>query len=370
MGRARIAIFVAIVQAILLLGHWFVYATWIALWPKADLSGISALQVTFALLSVSFVAASLLAWRYTHVLVRLFYTIAAVWLGIGNFLLIAACVCWMILGAAKLFGLHVNRQTLAVTLFSLAVLASLYGIVNAMWIRVNRVGIKLPHRPESWRGRVAALVSDAHLGHVRGHRFANRIVSMLKRLRPDIVFIAGDWYDGTAADLQKLAEPWTKLSTPLGAYFAAGNHEEFSDHTKYLDALQRSGVRVLNNEKVMIDGVQVVGVHHADAADAQHLRPILQRAALNRDQASILLTHAPDNLHVAEEEGVSLQLSGHTHGGQIFPWTWAAARVYRQFAYGLRRLGNLTVYTSNGVGTWGPPLRVGTQSEIVLIQFE
>src|SRR5438046_279240 len=93
MNAARIAIFVAIVQAILLLGHWIVYETWIALWTAAAPSGISALQVTVALLSVSFVAASLLAWRYTHVLVRLFYKIAAVWLGIGNFLLVAACLC-------------------------------------------------------------------------------------------------------------------------------------------------------------------------------------------------------------------------------------------------------------------------------------
>src|SRR5207249_3317775 len=99
----------------------------------------------------------------------------------------------------------------------------------------------------------------------------------------------------------------------------------------------------------------IVGVHHTDSADAKRLRPILQRAAINRDQASILLTHAPDNLYVAEEEGVSLQLSGHTHGGQFFPWTWSAARVYRQFVYGLRPLGNLIVYTSSGVGTWGPP---------------
>jgi predicted MPP superfamily phosphohydrolase len=217
---------------------------------------------------------------------------------------------------------------------------------------------------------MAALVSDAHLGHVRGPGFARRIVSMINRLRPDIVFIAGDWYDGTAADLHRLAEPWNELSVPLGAYFIAGNHEEFSDHTKYLEALKQSGIRVLNNEKVTVDGLQLVGVHHGDSADAQRLRSILQRAALERDQASVLLTHAPENLHVAEEEGISLQLSGHTHAGQFFPWTWAAARVYRQFVYGLSRLGNLMVYTSSGVGTWGPPLRVGTQSEIVLIQFE
>src|ERR1041385_6994442 len=108
MKLARIAIFVAIVQAILFLGHWFVYATWIALWPA---SSVTVLQVIFALLSVSFVAASFLAWRYTHWLVRLFYTIAAVWLGFGNFLLVAGCVCWIVLGAAGLWGMHVHRQS-------------------------------------------------------------------------------------------------------------------------------------------------------------------------------------------------------------------------------------------------------------------
>ena len=184
------------------------------------------------------------------------------------------------------------------------------------------------------------------------------------------MFIAGDWYDGTAADVRRLAEPWRWLAAPLGAYFAAGNHEEFSDHTKYLGAMKESGVRVLNNEKVTVDGLQVVDVHHGDSTDPRRLRPILQHAALDRDQPSILLTHAPDSLRVAEEEGVSLQLSGHTHGGQFFPWTWVASRVYGEFVYGLKRLGNLLVYTSSGAGTWGPPLRVGTRPEIVLIQFE
>ena len=101
-----------------------------------------------------------------------------------------------------------------------------------------------------------------------------------------------------------------------------------------------------------------------------HLRSILRRAELDRERASILLTHAPSGLPIAEEEGISLQLSGHTHGGQIFPFTWIVSRVWGQFTYGLKRLGNLLVYTSSGTGTWGPPMRVGTKPEIVLIEFE
>ena len=362
--------FVAIVQAILFLGHWFVYQTWIAFWQATDSPGISPLQVTFTLLSVSFVAASLLAWRYSGLVTRVFYTLSAVWLGVGSFLLLAAFACWVLYAAVGLFGLGLDRRAVVAPLFGIAVLVSLYGIVNAMRVRVHRINIQLPNLPPSWRSRVAALVSDTHLGHVRGYRFARRIISMLNRLRPDIVFIAGDWYDGTAADLQRLAEPWRNLSAPLGAYFAAGNHEEFSDHTKYLDALKESGVHVLNNEKATVDGLQIVGAHYGDSTDAQHLRSILQQAALDRDRASILLTHAPNSLSVAEEEGISLQLSGHTHSGQFFPWTWIASRVYGQFVYGLKRLGNLMVYTSSGAGTWGPPMRVGTNPEIVLIQFE
>jgi len=99
-------------------------------------------------------------------------------------------------------------------LFAIALLASLYGIVNAAWTRVRRVSVKLPNCPKSWRGRVAALVTDTHLGHVRGSRFMRRIVTSSRALRPDIVFIAGDMYDGTVARVRELAQPWARLAAP------------------------------------------------------------------------------------------------------------------------------------------------------------
>jgi predicted MPP superfamily phosphohydrolase len=193
---------------------------------------------------------------------------------------------------------------------------------------------------------------------------------MLAGLRPDIVFIAGDLYDGTAADVDRLAQPFSKLSAPFGTYFVAGNHEEFSDHAKYLDAIARAGVRVLNNEKLNADGLQIVGVHFHDSVHPVHYRAVLQRAAIDASRAAILIVHAPHNLPIAEEEGISLQISGHTHGGQFVPYTWFVARIFGRFAYGLQRLGKMLVYTSCGAGTWGPPLRVGTIPEIVLIRFE
>ena len=368
--RARFAVFVGLVQLTLSLAHSFVYDTWTAFWQGADPPGISTLKVTLTLLSFTFVGASLLAFRYSHVLIRLFYTIAAVWLGVLSFCFFAACSCWILYAVIGLLGSHLERRPIAGVLFGVAAFASLFGIINAAWLRVKRITVKLPNLPESWRGRVAALVTDTHLGHVRGPGFMRRIIDSLRQLKPDVVFITGDLYDGTKADLDRLAAPWTELSAPLGTYFVTGNHEEFSDPAKYIDAINRSGVQVLGNRSVNIDGLQIIGVHYRDSTNEQRFRSVLRQAAVNPDRSTILLTHSPSRLSIAEDEGISLQLSGHTHGGQFFPFTWIASRIYGEYTYGLKRFGDLMVYTSCGAGTWGPPMRVGTSPEIVLIRFE
>jgi predicted MPP superfamily phosphohydrolase len=242
--------------------------------------------------------------------------------------------------------------------------------VNAAWTRVVLVTVKLSNLPEAWRGRTAALVSDLHLGHVRNAGFLRRIVRKLSQLHPDVLFIPGDLYDGTAVDLARLAKPWAEFSAPLGAYFITGNHEQFTNPTKYLDAVRQSGIRVLENEKIVLDGLQIVGVHFHDSTNVERFRSILRQAALDRNVASILLVHNPNRLPVAAEAGISLQLSGHTHRGQFFPFTEVVSRIYGKYAYGLNRFEDLQVYTSCGVGTWGPPMRLGSNPEIVLIQFE
>jgi uncharacterized protein len=378
--RRRIFIFLTIVQSILFLSHWFVYESWKDFWGATG----PALPIAFAVLSITFLTASLLARRYSNALVRAYYTIAAVWLGFFSFAFLAACASWIVLGAATLIHVHLPSRDIAATLihvhlpsrdiaatlFGLAALASAYGLLNSARTRVTQVSVKLPNLPDNWRGRVAALVTDTHLGHVRGHRFATKIVTLLSRFAPDIILIGGDLYDGTAVNARRLAAPLEKLTPPLGTYFIAGNHEEFGPQAQYLAAVRDSGVRILNNEKVVVDGLQLVGVHHRDSVHPERFRAILRRAALDPDRASILLTHEPRHLPIAAEAKIGLQLSGHTHAGQFFPFTWFTSRIYGPFVYGLKRLGDLFVYTSCGAGTWGPPMRVGTAPEIVLINFE
>lgn len=370
--RKRIAIFLAIVQSVIFLAHWFVYDTWRDFQPAsaAGSHGVSPLAFVFPVFSITFLMASILARRYANAFVRIYYTVAAVWLGWFSFAFLAAIAAWIVRGFAALLRLHWQPQHIAFAMLGMALCASLYGLLNSARMRVTKVSVKLPNLPATWRGRVAALVTDTHLGPVRGYAFASRLVALLARFAPDIILIGGDMYDGTAADARLLASPLEKLSPPLGTYFVAGNHETYGDQAQYIEAVRGSGVRILNNEKVDVDGLQLVGVHHRDSVHPERLRAILRRADLDPDRASILLTHEPRNLPVAAEEKIGLQLSGHTHAGQFFPFTWFTSRVYGPFVYGLRRLGNLLVYTSAGAGTWGPPMRVGSSPEIVLINFD
>jgi len=367
--RKRIAVFVAVVQTILLLGHWFIYETWTVFWGTSNSRATADLRWAVALLSVSFVASTLLAHRFNNGLVRALYRMAATWLGFLNFFFWAAWVTWAAYIGARVAGVSINRLLLVALTFGAAACAAIFGIVNARWIRVKRIRVKLPNLPPSWRGRVAALVSDVHLGHVNGAGFMRRVVGRLKQLQPDVVFIPGDLYDGTRVDPVSLAAPWKNISPKFGTFFVTGNHEEFTDPHKYLDGVRQAGVHVLNNEKVVIDGLQVVGVHFSDTTREGRLQATLARTQIDRSQPSILLSHAPHALDVAEKAGISLQLSGHTHGGQIFPFTWFTKRIFGPFTYGLQQFGRLAVYTTYGVGTWGPPLRVGTNPEIVLIEF-
>lgn len=366
----RIAGFVAAIQTLLFAGHWFVYETWMRFSPPATAAQTRTLQIALALLSVSFVASSMLAFRYRNYFVRAFYTLSAMWIGTLNFLAMAACACWIAWFGALAFHLPVNRAAIGAVCFAVAVLASLYGIANAWWVRVKRISVRLPGLPDTWRGRTAALVTDVHLGHVRGRGFMARVISLLRRQNPDIVFISGDLFDGGRADAEQMTAPWRDFSPALGTFFVTGNHEGFSNQAVFLDAVRKAGIRALESELVEVDGLQVVGVNYSDSTNPERYRAVLEDLDVDRDRASVLLLHVPHGLPIAREFGISLQLSGHTHGGQLFPFTWFTQRVFGAFTYGLRKFGEMIVYTSCGAGTWGPPLRVGTQPEIVLIHFE
>jgi uncharacterized protein len=370
MRQKRLITFIAVIQSFLCLMHLFLYETWTFSPAGSDTPGAFWIKLGLGFLSVSFVAASLLAHRYTNAPLRALYRAAAVWMGMLTFLFFAAVSSWIIYGAARWAGMDVNFHRIVELLFGAAALTGLCGVINASWTRITRTTVRLANLPKAWLGRRAALISDVHLGHVRNGSFLRRMVAKILKEEPDAIFITGDLYDGTAIDARRAAEPLSALVAPHGVYFVAGNHEQFGDDSKYLDAITAAGVRVLHNEKVEADGLQIAGVPYRSATHGAHFASVLRGIRLDHDRASILLTHAPDHPEIAEAAGVSLQLSGHTHLGQFVPWSWIARRIYRQFVYGLSRIGKMQVFTSSGAGTWGPPLRLGSNPEIVMLEFK
>jgi uncharacterized protein len=365
---------IVFIQSFLLSAHWFLYYTWTSFCGEPGQAAGLVLRAALLVLGCSFVLAALLSFYFSGLLVTAIYRVAAVWLGFLNYFFFGACLTWVAWWALELSRLDAaaarHRPMVGWLFLGLSLAVGIYGLLNASWVRIRRISIRLPRLPESWRGRTALVASDFHLGHVNGLRFSRRIAALAARLQPDVIFLPGDFFDGMKVDPDLLAAPFKGLSPPFGVYFSTGNHDEFGDSRRYLAALTRVGIRVLANEKVIVDGLQILGVPYHETTYPMRLRATLEDLRIDRDRASILLSHVPNRLPIAEEAGISLQLSGHTHGGQLFPFTWLTRRVFGKFTYGPNLFGNLQVYTSYGAGTWGPPMRVGTRAEIVLLQFE
>lgn len=263
-----------------------------------------------------------------------------------------------------LFGGLVALLSVGMTVFSMH---------KAFSPQVVEVRIRLPKLQQPLR---AVQLTDLHIGHYRGEKHVQRIVNQVNSLHPDIVFFTGDcfesWYnlDGRAI------APLEQLQAPL--FFVAGNHEGYVDSDRAKQLLREAGVRVLENEVVESKGLCIVGLDYM-SADAQHVgmhapkRPetienTLPKLPIDTSLPVIVLHHSPIGADYMENAGASLLLSGHTHGGQIFPLTLLNNLLF-QFNRGLNTQNRLQVYTSCGTGTFGPPMRFGTVSEITLIDF-
>lgn len=354
------------VLAILLLSTGFVAWTFARFFPAASRAWMAIPLVLIA----GFVPTVVLSRRTRSRALTALNVASGISVGFLTYFLMAAIACWCAAAVARIAGVGLDRPAVGVACFGAATLVGSFALFTGNWLRVTRVSVPLKHLPEYWRGRTIALVSDVHLGNFRGVAFSRRVVSRLRGLHPECILIGGDLFDGVKVDVERVLGPWSALSAPSGVFFVGGNHDDYGGRRMYFDAVRKAGITVLDNERVVIHGLQLIGIHDRETHRPEVFRALLQKSGLEPGRASVLLAHRPSNLEVPEEAGIGLQLSGHTHGGQFWPWTLFAQRVHGEFTYGLRRLGRMRVFTSSGAGTWGPPLRLGTRSEVVLIRLE
>jgi predicted MPP superfamily phosphohydrolase len=240
---------------------------------------------------------------------------------------------------------------------------------------VVNVEVPLAGLPKELEGFTIAQISDLHVGQTIKRNFVAAIVDRVNRLQADMIAITGDVVDGSVQDLAHHTEPLARLASRHGTYFVTGNHEYYSGVHAWIRELERLGAKALMNEHVVLDhdgaALTVAGVtdwsaHHFDPTHKSDPHAAAKGAPAHAPK--VLLAHQPRSARLAEAAGFELQLSGHTHGGQFWPWNFLV-RLQQPFIAGLNRLGRMWVYTSRGTGYWGPPMRFGIPSEITLIRL-
>ena len=269
-----------------------------------------------------------------------------------------------------------ERRTLLTRALGVATLGaagSLIGYALYQGLRkvaVQRLAVTLPKLATELSGFRIVQLTDIHVGPTIDGRWLRRVVEQVNALQPDVIAITGDLVDGPVANLQAQVAPIGELRARHGVYFVTGNHEYYSGVDEWLAELRRLGVRVLRNEHVTleIDG-QHLDLAGIDDPTGKSFAPghgsDLPRALAGRDTSRpvILLAHQPKGAHTAADHGVALQISGHTHGGQIFPFNFLVG-LDQPFVAGLHRLRDMSIYVSTGTGYWGPPMRLGVPAEI------
>ncbi|MFE6177380.1 metallophosphoesterase [Streptomyces sp. NPDC056464] len=242
-----------------------------------------------------------------------------------------------------------------------------YGVLNGP--KVKRVTVPLAKLPRAAHGYRIAVVSDIHLGPVLGRSFAQKVVDTINGTQPDLIAVVGDLVDGSVKDLGPAAAPLAGLRARHGAYFVTGNHEYFSGAEQWVEEVRRLGLRPLENARSELPHFDLAGVNDV-AGESEGQGPDFAKALGDRDsaRACVLLAHQPVQIHDAVDHGVDLQLSGHTHGGQLWPGNLVAELANPTLA-GLERYGDTQLYVSRGAGAWGPPTRVGAESDITVIEL-
>lgn len=371
--------FVWIVVGLLLLLH--AYIGWRLLPPLA--LGVGGLAVAIALLGTSCVLLPLgLLARFIK---RQPLADRLAWAGLSMMGLFSSLLVLTVLRDVallavalllpNLYGRFVELSALLVPLLALAI--TLLGLINARRrARIVDVEIPIANLAPALHGFTIAQISDIHVGPTVKGDYLDAIVDAVNSLDADVIAVTGDLVDGSVAELADHTAPLARLNARHGSYFVTGNHEYYSDAAAWSAEITRLGLRVLSNEHVLLQhgdatlllaGVTDYNAHGFDATQRSDPHAAIANAARAID-FKLLLAHQPRSAEAAADAGFDLQLSGHTHGGQFWPWNHFV-RFQQPYTAGLHRLANLWVYTSRGTGYWGPPKRFGAPSEITRIKL-
>lgn len=344
------------------------------------------------LFSVSFILSAVLAHKWENILTRFFYNFSTTWYGLLINLLLFIFIYWIGILIFKYLKKNINKKIFGKTTIVLGLLFSIYGVYNACSPNIKEVSVKIDSLPEEWRGKRIVQLSDVHLGRSLGSSFLKKVVKKVNSVNAEIVVITGDLFDGMDGYLSSFVDDLNKIKSNKGIYYITGNHETYLGLKEVFATLEKTDFIILKDDVVNVDSLQIIGVSYPDNNGKDIKKIIESDEDFNLDSFSILLYHSPINLYVpktsnnnwhrniywtpdvsfsvARELGVDLQLSGHTHRGQMFPFNFMTKAIFGGYDYGLHQVDDFYVYITSGTGIWGPPMRTSSDSEIVVITLE
>ncbi len=389
MMAVRVILILVLGLGALVGSHIFIWHSATAFLRIADPRTRAWLLVSMIALSVSFPATLLLSRAVGGAVVRMAYLGAAFWIGLAIHLVMALALAWAAHGAMKAAGKTPDTRLLLASAVVLSLAASAIGLWRAVHPQIIRVDAEIKDLPAQWQGKTVVHLSDLHLGMLNGRWFLEDVCEQAQELDPDLVLITGDLFDGSCPDPQSFKDLLRAIPAKEGVFFVTGNHEGYLGVENALAALEGTGIRILDDEIAEVKGLQIIGASFPE--HGRKSRGDSQRGLASYDpgKPSILLYHTPTNLEAthpglgtqqvktyfspdtdfrfAQEKGIDLQLSGHAHAGQIFPFGAVTGIIYGGFHRGFHRLGSFSINVSCGTGTWGPPVRTAGTSEITAI---
>lgn len=354
----------------LLSGHalfWFVFIKFFHITVPHDQIMVA---VIIAVLFSGFILSSYLIHKWDNFFTRGYYIFSGLWMGLFMNLCLIAFLIVIIKLVGPHWGFYLTENNLRLIFFGGSSLISAIGIYNAMVPKVVKYEVSIKDLPDSWDNKTVVQISDVHLGPVYRKKFFYRLIEQINKLTPEAVFITGDLFDGMEAEFSWMNHPFNNLKAPRGAYYSYGNHDLYLGYNRVKSLLKDNPIKILNNKMEIIDGLQVIGINYSFNNDFDLEEAILKQVDYDSKKPSILLFHAPRNINLAQKVGIDLQLSGHTHDGQMFPYNLFTKWAHGGYSYGFFRKGDFTLIVSAGVGSWGPPMRTSSRSEIVKITLK
>lgn len=369
MSLTQSLIFGMVVLCTLFLGSYFIFSVLKIYGIFKSILFYKIVLVCSIVLPILFIVTMLVGARIYSKINAFFYTISSVYLGMLAYLLVMVAVLaifYLLIQKTQtqfLFGPVVIGALISVFV------ASIFSIVNAAHPQIKKLEIHNAQLALLWKDKKIVLVSDTHLGLVRNEKFIKKIVQKINDQNPDIVILAGDIIDGPVVPYEKFTAPFKEIRASYRVFYTPGNHEWYNTEPQKFISVMEKNTTLLLDRKIEINNTQIIGLNYKVETIEETKKRLLE-TGFNETQPSIVIMHDPKNTQALMDSGVSLSVSGHTHCGQFFPFTLLVRSIYKNLTYGVNNFPNGTSITTCGVGTAGPPFRLGSTPEIVVIHIQ